>query len=61
MGVATPGCWKNVSVHVYIFQNPVGTYYVLAGVALEDTKTEDLSQEVRGFVFSKILVRSVQS
>jgi hypothetical protein len=49
------------SVHVYIFQNPIDAYYVLAGVALEDPKTEDLSQEVRGFIFSKILVRSVQS
>ncbi|KAM3408477.1 hypothetical protein ACQJBY_001541 [Aegilops geniculata] len=27
------------------------------GVALEDPKTEDLSQEVRGFIFSKILER----
>ena len=34
-------------------------YYVFPGVALEDPKTEDLSQEVRGFIFSKILVRLV--
>lgn len=26
------------------------------GVTLEDPHTEDLSQEVRGFIFSKILV-----
>jgi UDP-glucose:glycoprotein glucosyltransferase len=31
------------------------------GVALEDPKTEDLSQEVRGFIFSKILVCFFQS
>ena len=30
-------------------------------VALEDPKTEDLSQEVRGFIFSKILVCSIQT
>ncbi|KAG5136474.1 hypothetical protein JHK82_021205 [Glycine max] len=29
----------------------------IAGVTLEDPRTEDLSQEVRGFIFSKILVR----
>ena len=28
----------------------------IAGVTLEDPRTEDLSQEVRGFIFSKILV-----
>jgi len=28
----------------------------VAGVTLEDPRTEDLSQEVRGFIFSKILV-----
>ncbi|KAH1236968.1 UDP-glucose:glycoprotein glucosyltransferase [Glycine max] len=30
---------------------------VKKGVTLEDPRTEDLSQEVRGFIFSKILVR----
>ncbi|KAG5041087.1 hypothetical protein JHK85_013563 [Glycine max] len=29
----------------------------IAGVTLEDPRTEDLSQEVRGFIFSKILER----
>lgn len=27
-----------------------------AGVILEDPRTEDLSQEIRGFIFHKILV-----
>lgn len=30
----------------------------VVGVTLEDPRTEDLSQEVRGFIFSKILVCS---
>lgn len=32
------------------------TWGLIAGVTLEDPRTEDLSQEVRGFIFSKILV-----
>jgi hypothetical protein len=61
-GSTTPGCWKNVfRTSIYISKISIDAYYVLAGVALEDPKTEDLSQEVRGFIFSKILVRSVQS
>lgn len=31
----------------------------MAGVTLEDPHTEDLSQEVRGFIFSRILVCSL--
>lgn len=33
---------------------------LVAGVTLEDPRTEDLSQEVRGFIFSKILVCTSQ-
>jgi hypothetical protein len=36
-------------------------YIFFPGAALEDPKTEDLSQEVRGFIFFKILVRSLFS
>ncbi|KAL0384582.1 UNVERIFIED_CONTAM: UDP-glucose:glycoprotein glucosyltransferase [Sesamum radiatum] len=32
-------------------------YLLMAGVTLEDPHTEDLSQEVRGFIFSQILER----
>ncbi|KAL2647851.1 hypothetical protein AAZV13_05G141800 [Glycine max] len=32
----------------------------IAGVTLEDPRTEDLSQEVRGFIFSKILERKTE-
>jgi hypothetical protein len=65
VGVLHLDVGKMFSVHlyisIYISKISIDAYYVLAGVALEDPKTEDLSQEVRGFIFSKILVRSVQS
>ena len=33
----------------------------MIGITLEDPHTEDLSQEVRGFIFSKMLVSIILS